>query len=187
VRLTLGALVNGATFCSFVYLAPVFTEVAGFADHWVPMMLALFGIGSFIGVTLAGRSADRHAGGVLAVGGAALLVGWCAFALAAAVPAVAVGLVLVQGALSFAVGSTLISLALYAAAESPVLAGGLATASLNVGAALGPILGGFGIAHFGYRAPLWLSALLVAGAAGLVLLTARSTGTPVDGAPQGPE
>jgi DHA1 family chloramphenicol resistance protein-like MFS transporter len=63
--------------------------------------------------------------------------------------------------LSFAVGSTLISYALYAGSESPVLAGGLATASLNVGAALGPVLGGVAITLAGYRAPLWVSALLV--------------------------
>jgi DHA1 family chloramphenicol resistance protein-like MFS transporter len=175
VRLTLGALVNGATFCSFVYFAPLFTEVTGFGEHWVPVMLALFGLGSFIGVMVAGRLADRHASAVLAIGGVALLAGWCAFALAAAVPAVAVVLVLVQGALSFAVGSTLISLALYAAAESPVLGGGLATAALNLGAALGPVAGGIGIARFGYRAPLWISALLVVCSAPLVLLTTRST------------
>ncbi|MFI7066154.1 MFS transporter [Kribbella sp. NPDC050124] len=70
-------------------------------------------------------------------------------------------LVFVQGLLSFAVGSTVISYALYAAPESPVLAGGLATASLNVGAALGPALGGAAITLTDYRAPLWLSAILV--------------------------
>jgi DHA1 family chloramphenicol resistance protein-like MFS transporter len=90
-----------------------------------------------------------------------LLLGWCAFALTASVPAAAVVLVVTQGLLSFAVGSTLISYVLYAGSESPVLAGGLATASLNVGAALGPILGGAAITLTDYRAPLWVSALLV--------------------------
>jgi MFS transporter, DHA1 family, chloramphenicol resistance protein len=124
-------------------------------------MLALFGLGSFAGVTAAGRYADRH--GTLAVFVAAgiLFLGWCAFAVAASIPAAAVVLVFLQGAWSFAVGSTLISYALYAGSDSPVLAGGLATASLNVGAALGPVLGGVGISLTGYRAPLWLSALLV--------------------------
>jgi DHA1 family chloramphenicol resistance protein-like MFS transporter len=177
VRLSLGALVNGATFCSFVYLAPVITETAGFGAGWVPVMLALFGIGSFAGVTVAGGLADTSPLRVLAVGGIALLVGWCAFGLLAAVPAAVVVLVLVQGALSFAVGSTLIALALYAGGDLGVLGAGLATAALNVGAAAGPVLGGLAIAGFGFRAPLWVSAALVAAAAGLVLLTARSTGS----------
>ncbi|WP_433016409.1 Cmx/CmrA family chloramphenicol efflux MFS transporter [Kribbella sp. CA-294648] len=187
LRLSLGALVNGATFCSFVYLAPVITETANFGADWVPVMLALFGIGSFAGVTVAGRLADRSPLRVLAVGGTTLLVGWCAFGLLAAVPAAVVVLVLVQGALSFAVGSTLIALALYAAADLGVLGAGLATAALNVGAAIGPVLGGLAIAGFGFRAPLWVSAALVAAAAGLVLLTARSTGFAAgDGHPRDP-
>ncbi len=161
VLLVLGALVNGATFCSFTYLAPVLTDVTGFGVGWVPMMLTLFGLGSFAGVTLAGRYADRRDTRLAFVAGSTLLLGWCAFALTASIPVAAVVLVVTQGLLSFAVGSALISYALYAGSESPVLAGGLATASLNVGAALGPILGGAAITVTDYRAPLWVSALLI--------------------------
>ncbi|MGC4942359.1 Cmx/CmrA family chloramphenicol efflux MFS transporter [Kribbella sp. DT2] len=164
VLLALGALVNGATFCTFTYLAPILTDVTGLERSWIPALLMLFGLGSFAGVTLAGRYADRQAHGVLAAAGVALLVGWCAFAWSAHLTAAAVVLVFVQGLLSFAVGSALISLALYAGAESPVLAGGLATAALNVGAALGPVAGGIGITLTGDRAPLWCSAALVASA-----------------------
>jgi hypothetical protein len=44
----------------FTYLAPVLTDVTGLGAGWVPVMLALFGLGSFAGVTLAGRYADRR-------------------------------------------------------------------------------------------------------------------------------
>ncbi|TDD28904.1 MFS transporter [Kribbella turkmenica] len=174
--LLLGALVNGATFCSFTYLAPVVTEVSALGDGWVPVMLALFGLGSFAGVTLAGRYADRRDNRLIFVAGSTLLVGWCVFALTASSPAAAGVLVFTQGLLSFAVGSTLISSALYAGSESPVLTGGLATASFNVGAALGPALGGVAITATGYRAPLWVSTLLVGtavGVAGTLQLRAR--------------
>jgi DHA1 family chloramphenicol resistance protein-like MFS transporter len=124
-------------------------------------MLALFGLGSFAGVTAAGHYADRRDTRWDFVAGSTLLLGWCTFALTASLPATTVALVFIQGALSFAVGSTLISYALYAGSDSPVLAGGLATASLNVGAALGPLLGGAGISLTNYHAPLWISALLV--------------------------
>ncbi|MEU0739412.1 Cmx/CmrA family chloramphenicol efflux MFS transporter [Streptomyces sp. NPDC006134] len=165
VTLLLGALVNGATFCTFTYLAPLVTEVAGLDGRWVPGVLALFGAGSFAGVSLAGRFADRRPGPVLAVGGAALCAGWGVLALGAGEPGPALGLVLVQGALSFGVGSTLIAQALYAAPGAPTLAGGFATAAFNVGAALGPWLGGTAIgAGFGYRSAVWVSAGLVAAA-----------------------
>ncbi|MGW1196482.1 Cmx/CmrA family chloramphenicol efflux MFS transporter [Streptomyces sp. NPDC002536] len=166
VTLLLGALVNGATFCSFTYLAPLFTNVTGFADTWVPAMLALFGLGSFAGVTAGGRLADTRARQVLLAGGAALLVGWVVFALTAGNPVAAFVLVFVQGTLSFGVGSTLITQALYAGSEAPTLAGGFATAALNVGAAVGPSIGALALdGGLGYRSPLWVSAALVALAA----------------------
>ncbi|WP_433166039.1 Cmx/CmrA family chloramphenicol efflux MFS transporter [Kribbella sp. CA-247076] len=167
VLLALGALVNGATFCSFTYLTPVVTDVTALGDGWVPVMLALFGLGSFAGVTLAGRYADRRDHRLAFVAGSTLLLGWGVFTLTASIPAATVVLVITQGLLSFAVGSTLISHALYAGSASPVLTGGLATASLNVGAALGPALGGAAIAATDYRAPLWVSTLLVGTALGL--------------------
>ncbi|MEU5299603.1 Cmx/CmrA family chloramphenicol efflux MFS transporter [Streptomyces noursei] len=163
VALLLGALVNGATFCTFTYLAPLVTGVTGFGAAGVPVVLALFGLGSFVGVTAGGRLADRRPRPLLAVGGGALLVGWVVFALTAGNAVATVVLVLVQGTLSFAVGSTLIAQVLYAAVEAPTLGGGFATAALNVGAAAGPWWGGVALAAgFGYRAPLWVSALLVA-------------------------
>ncbi|MEV7195734.1 Cmx/CmrA family chloramphenicol efflux MFS transporter [Streptomyces sp. NPDC093510] len=165
VTLLLGALVNGATFCTFTYLAPLVTQVTGLGSGWVPVVLALFGIGSFVGVGAAGRFADVRPVPALVCGSLALLAGWVLFAVTAANPVAAVVLVLVQGALSFGVGSTLISQALYAAVDAPHLSGGFATAAFNVGAALGPWLGGLAIsAGLGYRSPLWLSALLVAAA-----------------------
>lgn len=163
VALLLGALVNGATFCAFTYLAPLVTKVTGLESGWVPVVLALFGAGSFVGVGVGGRFADRRPGVVLGAGGVALCLGWGAFALGAGNAGVVLGLVFAQGALSFGVGSTLISQALYAAPDAPTLGGGFATAAFNVGAALGPWLGGTAIgAGLGYRSPLWVSAVLVA-------------------------
>ncbi|MYR57270.1 Cmx/CmrA family chloramphenicol efflux MFS transporter, partial [Streptomyces sp. SID625] len=70
------ALVNAATFASFTFLAPVVTGTAGLGARWVPVVLVLFGAGSFAGVTAAGRLSDRRPGPVLAVGGPALAAGW---------------------------------------------------------------------------------------------------------------
>lgn len=169
LTLLLGTLVNGATFCTFTYLAPLVTQVTGLGSGWVPVVLALFGAGSFVGVAVGGRLADRRASAVLAGGGGALCLGWAVLALGAGTPALALGLVLVQGALSFGVGSTLISQALRTASDAPTLSGGFATAAFNVGAALGPWLGGTAIgAGLGYRSPVWVSAALVA----VALLTA---------------
>ncbi|MET9427500.1 Cmx/CmrA family chloramphenicol efflux MFS transporter [Streptomyces sp. NPDC003036] len=158
----LGALVNAATFASFTFLAPVVTDTAGLGALWIPMALVLFGAGSLVGVTLAGRLSDRRPGLVLAFGGPLLLVGWPALALLADKPVALLTLVFVQGALSFALGSTLITRVLYEAAGAPTMAGSYATAALNVGAAAGPLIAAAALGTAaGGLGPLWASALLV--------------------------
>lgn len=137
--MVLGALVNAATFASFTFLAPVVTDTAGLGELWISVVLVLFGAGSFTGVAFAGKWSDRRPGPVVAVGGPLLLVGWAALAVLADRPAALLVLAFVQGALSFALGSTLITQILYeAGAEAPTMAGSYATAALNVGAAAGP-------------------------------------------------
>ncbi|MFD1542397.1 Cmx/CmrA family chloramphenicol efflux MFS transporter [Nonomuraea guangzhouensis] len=168
VVLVLAALVNAATFCTFTYLTPLVTNVSGFSEGWVPALLALFGLGSFAGVTIGGRLSDTRPMRVLILGGIALLAGWVLFTFTAGSPVATFLLVFVQGTLSFAVGSTLIAQVLYAATQAPSLGGSFATAALNVGAAAGPAIGGATIAAgLGYRSPLWVSALLVAAAFGM--------------------
>jgi DHA1 family chloramphenicol resistance protein-like MFS transporter len=181
----LGALVNAATFGSFTFLAPVVTDIAGLDSLWISVALVLFGAGSFAGVTVAGRLSDRRAGLVVAVCGPLLLVGWPALAVLAGQPAALLALVFVQGALSFAVGSTLIALILYEAEGAPTMAGSYATAALNVGAAAGPLIAattlGTGAGDLG---PLWASGLLVLVALGVALpcrrlvMTGRMTTRP---------
>ncbi|MBE1498229.1 DHA1 family chloramphenicol resistance protein-like MFS transporter [Amycolatopsis lexingtonensis] len=148
-----GALVNAATFGVFTYLAPVAAGVAP-----VPVVLGAFGVGCFAGITTAGRLADRWPGRVVAAGGPLLLAGWVALALAADVPAVLVPLAFTQGALSFAVGGTVIARILRLAEGAPTMKGSYATAALNVGATAGPVLAG-AVAN-----PFWPAAALVAGA-----------------------
>ncbi|MFF4223507.1 Cmx/CmrA family chloramphenicol efflux MFS transporter [Streptomyces sp. L500] len=159
----LGALVNAATFASFTFLAPVVTDTAGLGELWVSVALVLFGAGSFVGVTVAGRLSDRRPGLVIAAGGPLLLIGWPTLAVLAARPVALLVLVFVQGALSFALGSTLIARVLYEAAGAPVMAGSYATAALNVGAAAGPLIAATTLGTaVGDLGPLWASGLLVA-------------------------
>jgi DHA1 family chloramphenicol resistance protein-like MFS transporter len=157
----LGALVNAATFGSFTFLAPLVTDSAGMARPWISVVLVLFGAGSFIGVTLAGRLSDQRPGLVIAVGGPLLLIGWPALAVLAENQIAFLALVFVLGALSFAVGSTLITRVLYEATGAPTMAGAYATAALNIGAAAGPLIAAATLGPVGNRGPLWASGFLV--------------------------
>ncbi|KYJ97674.1 Cmx/CmrA family chloramphenicol efflux MFS transporter [Microbacterium sp. CH1] len=174
LAMTLAALVNAGTFAVFTFLAPIVTEVAGLPDAAVPLALVLFGIGSFLGVTIAGRFADRHAAVLLAVGGPLLLGGWIVLAAVATQPTPLLFLVFVQGMASFGVGSTLITRVLYAASGAPTMGGSYATAALNIGAVIGPASGAWTLASgAGPLSPVALAATLTMAALLLALATRR--------------
>ncbi|MFJ7905982.1 Cmx/CmrA family chloramphenicol efflux MFS transporter [Kitasatospora sp. NPDC096204] len=170
----LAALVNAATFGGFTFLAPVVTGRAGLGELWVPVALVLFGAGSFAGVSVAGRLADRRPGLVLAVGGPLLLVGWPALAVVSDAPGALLPLVFLLGALSFAVGGTLITRVLYEAVGAPTLAGAYATAALNLGATAGPLLAAAALGTAaGDLGPFFAGGLLVATALPIAAIRPR--------------
>ena len=163
LAMLLAALVNAGTFATFTFLAPIVTESAGLGRLWVSVVLLLFGFGSFIGVTVAGRLSDTRPGIVIGAGGPALLAGWAALALLSSQPVALLPLAFVQGALSFAVGSTLITRVLYEASAAPTMGGAYATAALNVGAAGGPVAAAAALGiHANVVAPVWVSSVMVA-------------------------
>ncbi|MDM4761718.1 MFS transporter [Galbitalea sp. SE-J8] len=174
LTMLVGALISGGTFSAFTFLAPLVTRSAGLGDGWTAPALVEFGVGSFLGVTLAGRLSDRRPGLVLAAGGPLLLAGWVALGVLAQHPAAVVVLVFGQGVLGFGVGSTVIARILYAAPDAPTLRGAFATAALNVGAAAGPAIGAAALTA-GTAAPVWVAAAMTA--AGLaVAIPATSIG-----------
>lgn len=162
------ALVQGATFCAFSYLEPLLTRTTGLTITWVPLALALFGAGAFLGVGAAGRYAERRPTAFIAYGMAALALGWSALALTAGRPLAALALIPLLGMLAFGTGTALITRVLGLAGRSSTLAGAFGTSAFNLGAAVGPWAGGLALeAGGGYRSPVWVSAALMA----LALLT----------------
>ncbi|AJT43111.1 Cmx/CmrA family chloramphenicol efflux MFS transporter [Psychromicrobium lacuslunae] len=164
--------VNAATFCGFSYLAPLVTEAAKLPATMVPLVLALFGIGALLGVLLAGRLALRRPAASGRLAGALLAIGWSILGSLAAHPtaflAMFLPLTLLLGALSFGLGSALIARFMAEASGAPTMAGAFATMSFNIGAALGPVLGGLAFSSWlGAAGP----ALLSAGFVCLALLT----------------
>jgi DHA1 family chloramphenicol resistance protein-like MFS transporter len=180
-HLVLGVLVNGATFCAFTYLAPIVTDGAGLGTSLVPVVLALFGLGAFAGVTAAGRLADVHGHLVLGIGVPVLVAGWILWAVLAGTPSAVWLLAPVLGALSFAVGGTLIARSMAAAQGAPTMGGAYSTVALNLGALVGPVFGGLAIGLLGLVGPLVVSATLAAAAAVLLRATTsrrRATAPP---------
>ncbi|MFF4750674.1 Cmx/CmrA family chloramphenicol efflux MFS transporter [Streptomyces sp. NPDC002514] len=179
VGIVLIALAAGGVFCAFSYLAPLLTDVAGLADGWVPIVLALFGIGALAGTTLGGRIGDAHLFGVLLTGTAASTVFLVLLALLGQFAAAAVVLSFLLGWSAFYTAPALNARLFDVAAAAPTLAGATTTAAFNVGNTGGPWLGGAVIdAGYGYAAPAWAGAALTltaVGAAGVSLRLHRRT------------
>ncbi|WP_040793495.1 Cmx/CmrA family chloramphenicol efflux MFS transporter [Nocardia paucivorans] len=182
IAIAAGVLVNAATFAGFTYLGTITTGIAG-GERWVAVVLALFGIGSFLGATVAGRYSDRYRRQIVVVGTAVSVGVWLAAAVVAHSLVGVMVMSMVAGAVAFGVGSTLIATIVQTAAPTaPRIAGALATTALNIGAVIGPA--GAGLLVDRTEQPttaLWCSAVFTAAAVGVAVLgLSRRDTSPVE-------
>ncbi|WP_051021191.1 Cmx/CmrA family chloramphenicol efflux MFS transporter [Nocardia araoensis] len=150
-------LVNAATFAGFTFLGSITAALSAADSRWVPIVLALFGVGSFVGVTLTGRYSDRDRERIVTLGTTGLIGIWLLAALTAHTLSGVAIMAAVSGALAFGVGSTLITTIVQTAAPAaPRIAGALATTAFNIGAVLGPATAAVVVDHTGQPAhALW--------------------------------
>ncbi|WP_305779344.1 MFS transporter [Nocardia nova] len=157
----------GGVFAAITYLAPMMTEVTGFAETSVTWIMVLFGLGFLIGNLVGGRYADRHLLPMLYITLAALAVVLALFTLTAHNKVAAAITVVLIGALGFATVPPLQKRVLDQAAAAPTLASALNIGAFNLGNALAAWLGGSVIAAgFGYTSPSWVGVALATSALG---------------------
>lgn len=80
----------------------------------------------------------------------------------------------VVGALSFALGSTLVARIVAEARQAPNLGGAFATAALNLGATIGPVAAGLALTRLGEAGPFTVAAVGVGLSLGIWLLIRRA-------------
>lgn len=169
------SLTTAALLASFSYLSAMLVDTTGLPAAWVPAVLALYGVGSMIGITIGGRTADTRPFPTLYAGVTGLVVVSAALALAAAVPVPAIVLILLLGAFGFATNPALNTRVFTLAKDAPTLAAAMNVSSFNVGITVGPWLGGLAIgAGAGYPSVAWIGAALGLVALGVVALSARA-------------
>ncbi|MDL4772167.1 MULTISPECIES: Cmx/CmrA family chloramphenicol efflux MFS transporter [Thermomonosporaceae] len=167
------ALATGALIVTFSYLGAMLTETTGLPERWVPAVLALYGVGAFIGVTAGGRTADTRPFATLYWGFAGLVAVSAALALTAGSPVPAIALAFLLGAFGFATNPTLNTRVFVLAGGGRTLATATNVSAFNVGITAGPWLGGLAIsAGAGYPATAWIGAGLGTAALGAVALGA---------------
>ncbi|MFJ1748880.1 MFS transporter [Streptomyces sp. NPDC088116] len=164
----------GGVFAAITYIAPMMTEVSGYADSSVTWLMVLFGLGMVAGNLVGGRYADRRLMPMLftALGGLAVVL--ALFTVGAPNKAVAAVAVFLIGALGFATVPPLQKRVLDYAHDAPTLASAANIGAFNLGNALSAWLGGIVIsAGYGYTAPNAVGAVLAAAALVLAFVSQR--------------
>ncbi|MDX3853215.1 MFS transporter [Streptomyces sp. AK02-01A] len=155
----------GGVFAAITYIAPMMTDVTGFADSSVTWLLVLFGLGMVVGNLTGGKFADRALMPMLYTALGSLAVVLALFTLTAHNKALAAVTIFLIGALGFATVPPLQKRVLDQAAGAPTLASAVNIGAFNLGNALSAWLGGIVIARgLGYTAPNWVGAALAAAA-----------------------
>jgi DHA1 family chloramphenicol resistance protein-like MFS transporter len=167
------ALVTSSILVVFSYLAPLLIDTTGLPPGAVPGVLALYGLGSFIGINLGGRFADALPFRTLFVSITGLVVLSAALALTASVPLVAIAVLVLLGGCGFAANPALNARVFSLAGDRSTLATATNFSAFNVGITVGPWLGGLAIdAGAGYPALGWIAVATGLAALGTVLVAA---------------
>ncbi|MEU5880384.1 Cmx/CmrA family chloramphenicol efflux MFS transporter [Spirillospora sp. NPDC047279] len=155
------ALSTGALLVTFGYLGALLAETTGIAERWVPAVLAVYGVGTLIGITIAGRTSDAHPFRTLITGVTGAVVASAALALTAGTPVAVIVLVFLLGAFGFATNPALNTRVFTLAEGAPTLAAATNFAAFNVGITAGPWIGGLAIdGGLGYPSVAWIGAAL---------------------------
>jgi MFS transporter, DHA1 family, chloramphenicol resistance protein len=169
------ALVTAALLVTFSYLAPFLADSTGLSSGTVPVVLALYGLGSLAGITIGGRTADAYPFRTIYIGAAGLVVASVTLALLAASPLPAIAAITLLGAFGFASNPALNARVFAEAGDAPTLAAATNISAFNVGITAGPWLGGAALnAGAGYPVVGWLGAALGLVALGVVAVSRSS-------------
>ncbi|MGW6099450.1 MFS transporter [Streptomyces sp. NPDC055157] len=163
----------GGVFAAITYIAPMMTEVTGYAESSMIWLMVLFGLGMVVGNLAGGKLADRALMPMLYTSLSALAVVLALFTVTAHNKAAAAATIFLIGALGFATVPPLQKRVLDLSAGAPTLASAVNVGAFNLGNAMAAWLGGLVIAAgLGYTSANWVGAALTASAIVIAVISA---------------
>ncbi|GAB3410085.1 MFS transporter [Flindersiella endophytica] len=167
-------LSTAAYMISFNFLAAMLTDITAIPEAWIPAVLASFGVGAYLGLSIGGRIADRRPHRVLLAGGSGiaalsvLLVALVEHAWAL------VPIVFLLGVVAFVLNPAIYGRVFAIAGDAPTLAGATTVSAFQLGISLTPVLASAALTH---GAPItvvsWIGAALATAVIPLILLDRR--------------
>ncbi|MFG3054150.1 MFS transporter [Kitasatospora sp. NPDC048239] len=171
--LALGTVVFGCGgfFACYSYIAPLLTEVSGYATGSVTLVLALFGVGMTIGNVVGGYAADRALRPTVCAAFLLLAATLALFSVTARAEWSAAVTVVLVGMFGFAIVPAVQSLVLQKARQAPTLASATVQGAFNLANAQGAYFGGLALdAGLGWTSPTLVGSGLAASGAAIALV-----------------
>lgn len=155
LALASSTLIIGATFSAFSFFTPILTEVTGFSDSLVPVLLLVYGVATLIGNLIVGRLADKHTISTQLFGTALNALFLTGFALFTGIPSLALAFMLGIGLVGVTMNPAMAVRIQRAGSTAPLvntIHGSFITLGVIIGSAVGSAL----IPLHGLRAPVVL-------------------------------
>jgi len=161
------AIGTGGLFAWISYIAPLMTEVSGFASSSISYILVLAGLGMMLGNFIGGKLADKYSPAraslylLLAMVVSLMIVHFVSIN-----PILSLIMTFMTGAVAFALVAPIQMLMINTAKGSEMLGAAVSQASFNIGNALGAFFGGLPlVAGYDYTSPAWVGAAMALGGA----------------------
>ncbi len=155
LALASSTLIIGATFSAFSFFTPILTEITGFSEGLVPVLLLVYGAATLLGNVVVGRLADRHTILTLLVGTGLNALFLTGFALFTDLPPVALVFMLGIGLVGVTMNPAMAVRIQRSGSTAPLvntIHGSFITLGVIIGSAAGSAL----ITSYGLRAPIVL-------------------------------
>jgi DHA1 family arabinose polymer transporter-like MFS transporter len=168
----ISAIGTGGMFAWISYIAPLMTEVAGFSNNNITLIMIIAGVGMAVGNFIGGRLADKFSPLITTtILLSAMVLSLFIIAGVSQYQPAAILMTFITGAVAFAVIAPMQMLMISAAKGSEMIASAVLQATANFGNAIGAFLGGLPIAAgYGYTAPQYVGAGLAAVGIGFCML-----------------
>lgn len=173
-------LTTAAYMITFNYLAAMLADLTGIPGIWIPAILALFGVGAFVGLSIGGRVSDRRPHLALLTGASATVILSVVMVFAIEHVWAVVPVVFLIGIAAFVLNPAVYGRVFTLAADAPSLAGATTVSAFQLGISVTPVLAAASFAQGAALTSVCLiGAVLAAVAVPLILLDrarhARST------------
>ncbi|NUW30322.1 MFS transporter [Nonomuraea sp. SMC257] len=133
-------LTTAAYMITFNYLAAMLAGITAVPEVWIPAILALFGVGAFVGLSVGGRVSDRRPHLALLTGALAIAVLSVVLAVVMREVWAVVPAVFLLGVAAFVLNPALYGRVFAIAADAPTLAGATTVSAFQLGISITPVV-----------------------------------------------